>query len=130
MKIDFTRRAWVERSLEAVDAALTALSSSAATMSRSAIARKAPPTAENRAVVGVSVSPRLPDVDAIRILVPKNASPLAARFQIGPGVQPTVVMRIKSAETTPVVAVVRSGGQFYGTSREVEVTSPGCGGAG
>lgn len=157
MKTDVTRRALIKRTLAAAgavgaawllppavmaawpraafdakdaEAALAALSGSATTVSSSDIELKAPPIAENGAVVGVSVSTRLPDVDAIHILVPKNASPLVASFEIGPGVLPMVATRIKIAETTPVVAVVRSGGRLFRASREVKVTTPGCGGAG
>lgn len=80
---------------------------------------KAPPIAEDGAVVGVSVSTRLPQVDAIHILV--------ASFEIGPGALPMVATRIKVAETTPVSAGVRARARLYRTSREVKITTPRCG---
>jgi sulfur-oxidizing protein SoxY len=60
--------------------------------------------------------------------VVKNGQPLAATFLLGAGAQPMISIRVKMAETSDVVAAVKSGGVWYGASREVKVTLGGCGG--
>ena len=88
----------------------------------------APEIAENGAVVPVSVSTTLPNVTSISILVPENPFALAASYKLTPAVQPMVACRLKMAKTSPVIAIVESGGKLYATSRDVKVTLGGCGG--
>ena len=89
---------------------------------------KAPDIAENGAVVPVTVSSTLPDVESISIIATKNPSPLAASFQLSGMSEAYVSTRIKMGETSNVIAVVRSDGKLYSATKEVKVTIGGCGG--
>ncbi len=122
--------AWPDKAFDAksVDAAVQALTGSADMKGSQDIEIKAPPIAENGAVVGVTVSTSLPNVESISILAEKNASPLAASFNLASNTEPFVGTRIKVAKTSSVIAVVRSGGKLYSAGREVKVTIGGCGG--
>lgn len=87
-----------------------------------------PDIAENGAVVPVSVTSKLPDTEAIYVLIEKNPNPLAAVFMIPKGTEPSVQVRVKVAQTCNLYAVVKAGGKLYSTSRETKVTLGGCGG--
>jgi sulfur-oxidizing protein SoxY len=89
---------------------------------------KIPDIAENGAVVPVTVSTDLADVEAIAVVVEKNPTPLAALFELTPQSVPEVSVRIKMGESSPVRAVVKAGGKLYSASKEVKVTIGGCGG--
>jgi len=89
---------------------------------------KAPDIAENGAVVPVTVSSTLPNVESISIIAVKNPSPLAASFQLSGQSEAYVSTRIKMGKTSNVVAVVKSGGKLYSATQEVKVTIGGCGG--
>jgi len=89
---------------------------------------KAPDIAENGAVVPVTVSSTLPNVESISIIATKNPSPLAATFQLSSLSVPYVSTRIKMGKTSDVIAVVKSGGKLYSATKEVKVTIGGCGG--
>lgn len=88
----------------------------------------APEIAENGSMVAITVETALPDVTEMALLVVRNGQPLNAKFVLGPGALPTFSVRVKMAETSDVVAAARSGGVWYGASREVKVTLGGCGG--
>ncbi len=87
-----------------------------------------PTIAENGAVVPVEVSTTLDGVESISIVVANNPRPLAASFEIAPGVLPEIASRIKMGQTSDVMAVVKTGSGLYSTSKEVKVTIGGCGG--
>jgi sulfur-oxidizing protein SoxY len=87
----------------------------------------APDIAENGAVVPVSVRTTLP-AESIAILVEKNPSPVAAIFELPSGTLPEIQTRVKMAETSNVVALVKAGGRFHYAVREIKVTLGGCGG--
>ncbi|MGI9302265.1 MAG: thiosulfate oxidation carrier protein SoxY [Gammaproteobacteria bacterium] len=89
---------------------------------------RAPDIAENGAVVPVTVQTTLDKVEAISIVVENNPNPLAASFDLTGGAGGMVSTRIKMAETSPVVAVVKADGKLYSAAREVKVTIGGCGG--
>lgn len=89
---------------------------------------KAPDIAENGAVVPVTVSTTLKDVESIAIIAEKNPSPLAAAFNLGETANGFISTRIKMGKTSNVVAVVKAGGKLYSASKEVKVTIGGCGG--
>ncbi|MCL4315480.1 MAG: thiosulfate oxidation carrier protein SoxY [Gammaproteobacteria bacterium] len=82
--------------------------------------------AENGAVVPVTVSSTLPGVDNITLLVDKNPNTLVAQFMLAPGVKPFIKTNIKMAETSRVIALVRSEGKLYSTNKKVRVTLSGC----
>ena len=88
----------------------------------------APEIAENGAMVSVTIESGMPDVSEIALFVVQNGQPLAATFLLGASAQPMISIRVKMAETSDVVAAVKSSGAWYGASREVKVTLGGCGG--
>ena len=88
----------------------------------------APEIAENGAVVPISVSTSLPNVQQIAILVEKNPSSLAAEFEILAGTEANVGTRVKMGQSSNVHAVVKAGGKYYVATKEVKVTLGGCGG--
>jgi len=92
------------------------------------ITLKIPDIAENGAVVPVTVSTDLPDVESISVIVDNNPTPLAAMFELTPQSVPDVSIRIKMGESSVVRTVVKAGGKFYSASKEVKVTIGGCGG--
>jgi len=89
---------------------------------------KIPDIAENGAVVPVTVSTELPDVEAIGVIVANNPTPLAALFELSPQSVAEISVRIKMGESSPVQAIVRAGGKLYSATKEVKVTIGGCGG--
>ena len=109
------------------EALIAALGSDAHTPSGD-IKLKAPDIAENGAVVPVTVSSTLPNVDSITIVATANPTPLTSTYTLTNGAEPFVSTRIKMGKTANVVAVVRSNGKLYSASKEVKVTIGGCGG--
>ncbi|HTT10796.1 MAG TPA: thiosulfate oxidation carrier protein SoxY [Burkholderiaceae bacterium] len=92
------------------------------------IAMTVPDIAENGAVVPVAVASAIPGTQTIYILVEKNPNMLAAAFTLPPGTEPGIATRVKMAQTSNVVAVVKANNQFFVASKEVKVTLGGCGG--
>ena len=89
---------------------------------------KIPDIAENGAVVPVTVSTDLADVQAIGVVVVNNPTPLAALFELSPQSVAQISVRIKMGESSAVQAIVKAGGKLYSASKEVKVTIGGCGG--
>jgi sulfur-oxidizing protein SoxY len=87
----------------------------------------APDIAENGAVVPIAVSSRIPNTQQISIIAEKNPFPLAAMFDVMPGSDGYVSVRIKMGGTSDVRAVVKADGKFYTAVKEVKVTVGGCG---
>jgi sulfur-oxidizing protein SoxY len=87
-----------------------------------------PDIAENGAVVPVSVTSKLPNTEMIAILVEKNPNSLTASFTIPAGTEPWVQTRVKMGQTSNVHALVKAGGQYFYTVKEIKVTLGGCGG--
>jgi len=87
-----------------------------------------PDIAENGAVVPVGIASKIPQTQAIAILIEKNPNMLAAVFDIPPGTDPSLSTRIKMAQTSNVYALVKARGKYYATSKEIKVTLGGCGG--
>jgi sulfur-oxidizing protein SoxY len=77
--------------------------------------------------VQVSVASTIPRTQAIGIVIEKNPGPLAAYFEIPDGTEPSVVTRLKMAQTSNVHAVVKVGGRYFVATREIRVTFGGCG---
>ena len=122
--------AWPDKafSQSSASAAPTDLFGSDQTTASDLIELKVPEIAENGAVVPVTVSTTLENVQSISIVVDKNPRPLAANFEILPGTIPDVSSRIKMGETSDVMAVVKTADGVYSTARQVKVTIGGCGG--
>lgn len=122
--------AWAERSKRAFDAttmdeALDALGV-ILPENNAAILLTAPDIAENGAIVPVTVTSALARTEQIAILVDKNPSMLVANFLIPEGTESFVTTRIKMAQTSSVIVLVKADGRFYRISKEVKVTAGGC----
>ena len=87
----------------------------------------APDIAENGAVVPVSVDTKLANVTSVALLSINNPFTMAAAYDIPPGTNPAISSRLKLAKTTKVVAIVKSNGKLFSTSKSVKVTLGGCG---
>ena len=122
--------AWPKGAFEAkgMDNATNALFGSSSLTASGDITIKAPPIAENGAVVNVAVQSSLANVESMSLFVEKNNLPLAASFNLAASTDAFVKTRIKVAKTSSVIAVVKSGGKLYSAGREVKVTIGGCGG--
>jgi sulfur-oxidizing protein SoxY len=89
---------------------------------------KIPDIAENGAVVPVTVSTELANVESISVVVLNNPTPLAAMFEMSPTSVPDISVRIKMGESSLVQVIVKADGKLYSRSKEVKVTIGGCGG--
>ncbi len=121
---------WNESAFKARDisTALTDLLGDDAPETSDKIKIKAPDIAENGAVVPITVETDLEDVTSITIIASKNQTPLIASFELSETALPFVSTRIKMAETSDVVAVVKAGDKLYQSAKNVKVTIGGCGG--
>lgn len=89
---------------------------------------KAPDIAENGAVVPITVSTGMNNVEHISVIVNKNPSPLAAKFNLKKGTKAFVSTRVKMGKTSDLTVIVKAGGKLHMASKEVKVTIGGCGG--
>lgn len=89
---------------------------------------KAPDIAENGAVVPISISTGMSNVEAVSVFVKENPVPLACNFNLGGSTEGFVSTRIKMGKTSDLIAVVKSGGKLFSASKTVKVTIGGCGG--
>ena len=92
----------------------------------SAIQLTAPDVAADGAVVPVVVESSLSRTEQILILVDKNPTMLVASFVLPEGTEGYLATRIKMAQTSNVIALVKVNGKFYRASKEVKVTKGGC----
>lgn len=107
--------------------AVKALGSANAAISKDVVIN-APDIAENGAVVPLSVSSTLPNVQQIAILVEKNPTLLSASFTIPAGTEAAISTRVKMAQTSNVHALVKADGKWLLATKEIKVTLGGCGG--
>ena len=121
---------WPEQAFAATEAnaAMSTLFGSDQATPSDQITLKVPEIAENGAVVPVTISTTLGNVESISIVVKNNPRPLVASFEIPAGTLPDVSSRIKMGETSDVIAVVKTDAGLYSTSKQVKVTIGGCGG--
>ncbi|MDH3714976.1 MAG: thiosulfate oxidation carrier protein SoxY [Gammaproteobacteria bacterium] len=121
---------WPETAFSASDVsgAITGVVGSDATSDSDQINIKAPDIAENGAVVPVTVTTGLSNVESIAIVASENPTPLTSNFILGSGAEGFVSTRIKMAKTSDVIAVVKANGNLYSMKKEVKVTIGGCGG--
>ena len=113
---------------KAVDDVLKALGAGKPVESKD-VTLTAPDIAENGAVVPIGAAVALPDVKRLVFLVEKNPTTLAGSFELTDAVESNVATRVKMAQTSNVIALVKGGdGKFYYASKEVKVTLGGCGG--
>jgi sulfur-oxidizing protein SoxY len=119
---------WNKNAFEAktMAEALKALGATALTESRE-ISITAPDVAENGAMVQVQVVSRIANTQSIALLAEKNPFPLAAVFNILPGGEPQLLLRLKMGQTSDLRVVVRADNRHYTAAREVRITIGGCG---
>ena len=89
---------------------------------------RAPDIAENAAVVPVTVSSTLPNIESIAIIAKNNPFPLTSTYRLQNGAEPFISTRLKLISTTDIIGIVKSNGQLYSAKKEVKVTEGGCGG--
>ena len=82
---------------------------------------------ENGAIVPLSITTELPAAESITLLVEKNPNPFIAKFDLGPGCSGFIATRIKVAQPSDIIAIVKSQGKLYSTRKFVEVITGGCG---
>lgn len=83
---------------------------------------------EDGSVAPVRVVSQLPGTTEIHLLVEKNPVPLSASFRVPAGTVPDIQLRVKMAESSRVVALVRAEGRLYMASAQTTVTIGSCGG--
>ena len=115
-------------SAKALDDALSAMGATNPENNAVFIQLTVPEIAENGAIVPVTVVSSLPNVEQISIFVEKNPNVMAANFIFPAGTESMVTTRVKMAQTSNVVALVKADGKFYRATKEVKVTAGGCGG--
>ncbi len=122
--------AYMKAAFEAKDvsAALTGSLGSDQHSASDSIKLKAPDIAENGAVVPITVSADMANIDAISIVAESNATPLTSSYMLSAAAEPFVSTRIKMGKTANVIAVVKADGKLYSSTKEVKVTIGGCGG--
>ncbi len=106
--------------------AVRALGGTAPAVSRLITFHGTPDIADNGASVPVGVASALPKTESIAIVIEKNPNVLAAEFEIPPGTEPTVSIRVKMAQSSNVHALVRADGRYHVATREIRVTQGGC----
>lgn len=122
--------AWPTSSFKAktISDSLAELHGSGSTKQSNDIKIKAPDIAENGAVVPITISTKMKNVEAITVLVEENPQPLVCNFSLANNATGFASTRIKMGKTSPVTAVVKSGGKLYSNAKTVKVTIGGCGG--
>ena len=74
----------------------------------------------------VTVTTSLENVKSISIVVQHNPRPLVATFELMSRSVPEVRSRIKMAQSSRVMAVVKTDTGIYSMSKDVKVTLGGC----
>ncbi len=85
--------------------------------------------AENGAVVQIEIVSHIPNTESIAILIAGNPTPLIANFLLQNGAQGHVVTRVKMAQTSDVIAVIKANGVYYQHKKNVVVLEDGCSGS-
>lgn len=85
-----------------------------------------PKIAVNGAAVPITITSALKEVESIAILIEKNPTPLAAKFELSPNLDPFVSTRLKITESSVVMVIVESSEGFYSAKEKVIVTLGGC----
>ena len=127
---DAAAQSWNKSAFEAktLDEALKVFGGGSSAQSKDIVFVSTPDIAENGAVVPFSVESRLPKTESIALFIEKNPNVLAADFQIPQGTDPWINTRVKMAQTSRVIALVKADGKYYYNAKEVKVTLGGCGG--
>ncbi len=110
-----------------VDDTLARLFNNKAISHTDQISLSLPEVAEDGAVVPITISSELDNIDRLYILVEKNPTPLAAEFELSSNAMVYLTARIKMAESCNVVVIARQGEQLLKLQKWVTVTHGGCG---
>ena len=110
------------------DAALKALAGDKPVETSDAITFKIPDIAENGAVVPVTITTDIDDVESISVLIDENPNPLVATFAISADSFADISTRVKIGKSSRVRALVETPDKFLVTTKDVKVTIGGCGG--
>lgn len=86
-----------------------------------------PEIAENGAVVPITISSDLTDIQRLYLWVEKNPTPLAAIIELDAALAVHLTARIKMAESCHVVVVAEQGERLLRNRRWVKVMQGGCG---
>jgi sulfur-oxidizing protein SoxY len=86
-----------------------------------------PDMAENGAVVPITISSELEQINRLSIWVEKNPTPLAAEFELSKALAVYLTARIKMAESCHVVVIAQQGERLLRNRRWVNVMQGGCG---
>ncbi len=86
-----------------------------------------PDKAENGAVVQIEVTSQIPKTESISIFVENNPTALIANFVFSEATLPSIVTRIKMAETSDVLAIIKAGNHYFSSKKRIEVLENGCG---
>lgn len=108
------------------DAALNELFGTSDFEPSNRIRLSAPETAENGAIVPVTVTTDLEGVESISLLATRNPRPLTSSYIIPAGTLGYISTRIKMQKTADIIAVVKAGGRYYGARERVIVAVGGC----
>ncbi|MEL0214957.1 MAG: thiosulfate oxidation carrier protein SoxY [Burkholderiaceae bacterium] len=84
-------------------------------------------TAENGAYVGIGVESSISNIDSVAFLVEKNPGVLAGYFEIKKSEKLKLGTKIKMAETSDLVDVVKAGDNYFMNTKNVKVVLGGCG---
>ncbi len=113
---------------QAVSASFNSVFKPEEIISSDKISLEIPLIAEDGAVVPVTIRSDLESVQQIIILVEKNPVPIVAVFELSPQIETVISARIKMAETSKVIALLKTNTKIFKTVQEVKVTIGGCGG--
>ena len=121
---------WSKKAFDAtsLDTAIEALVGQIELIESNNIHLKAPNVAENGAVVPITVTSSIEAVESIAVFVEKNPIPLIAHFRLAPATEAFASARVKMAETSDIIIIVKANNQLYTTRKKVKVTIGGCGG--
>ena len=86
-----------------------------------------PDSAENGAVVPITISSDLANIQHLYIWVEKNPTPLAAEFELDASLAVFMTARIKMAESCHVIVIAQQGERLLRNQQWVNVMLGGCG---
>ena len=87
---------------------------------------KAPRIVNNRDAVSISVKTSIKNVESISLFVRDNPQPFVASFQIPTDTLPEVSTRIRLAQASTIIVVIKSSDKLFSKSQEVKLTTRGC----
>lgn len=88
---------------------------------------KVPDTAENGAIVPITFTSTLDNVQSVAIIAERNPIPLVGQFKLENEAEPFIQARIKMAESSHVIAIVNAANHLFTHKKYVNVTVGGCG---